>query len=333
MKRRLLVLSLIACTVGVNANAQQDRAMTHFMYEKMSVNPGATGINFLDGFCGTSIYRNQWDKVNGAPNSVVLNVEGNIDRYMTNTGVGIAFYHDAIAYTRQNTAVINFAHHFQLGGIGQLGVGVGIGITSLGMNPEWVPPTSNPDISLPEAFSQTKFDANFGLYFKANAGYYIGLSSTHIPGPTFDDATLTAPTGLNSARHYYLMGGHTIRDITQRGDDLEMNLFVRSDLVKTSFDLNARYFWQNKLYGGLTYRMSDAIGIMAGANVSELLSWPGTDLATRSVRPAQFTVGYSYDVSVHRLSSISTGSHEMFVKYCYFLPPIPISKSKHPRWL
>ena len=74
MKRKLLVLSLIACAISGNATAQQDRAMTHFMYEKMSVNPGATGINFIDGFCGTSIYRNQWDKVNGAPNSAVLNV-------------------------------------------------------------------------------------------------------------------------------------------------------------------------------------------------------------------------------------------------------------------
>ena len=329
MKRRLLVLSLIACTVGVNATAQQDRAMTHFMYEKMSVNPGATGINFLDGFCGTSIYRNQWDKVNGAPNSVVLNAEGNIDRYMANTGVGIAFYHDAIAYTRQNTAVINFAHHFQFGGVGQLGVGVGIGVTSLGMNPEWVPPTSNPDNSLPEAFSQTKFDANFGLYFKANAGYYIGLSATHIPGPRFNDSLVsaTSPTGLSSVRHFYLMGGHTIERIVNN-DDLEMNLFVRTDLIKTSFDLNARYIWNKMLYGGLTYRMSDAVGIMAGANVLSLMNG-----GQSPPRAPQLTVGYSYDISVHKLSSISTGSHEMFVKYCYFLPPVPISKSKHPRWL
>jgi type IX secretion system PorP/SprF family membrane protein len=327
MKKRLLVLSLIACAIGGNATAQQDRAMTHFMYEKMSVNPAATGINFLDGFCGTSIYRNQWDKVNGAPNSVVLNVEGNIDRYMSNTGVGIAFYHDAVGYTRQNTAVLNFAHHFQLGGIGQLGVGFGVGITSLGINGDkWVPPVTLNDPSLPQTFSKTKFDANFGFYFKANAGYYVGLSSTHIPGSTFQDDILT-PAGLSSARHYYLMGGHTISDIVNN-DDLEMNLFVRTDLIKTSFDLNVRYFWNNMLYGGLTYRMSDAVGIMAGANVLNLMN--GGDSRARD---PQLTVGYSYDISVHRLSTISTGSHEMFVKYCYFLPPVPISKSKHPRWL
>lgn len=326
MKRKLLVLSLIACSIGGKAVAQQDRAMTHFMYEKMSVNPASTGINFIDGFCGTSIYRNQWDKVNGAPNSVVLNVEGNIDRYnQIFQGVGIAFYHDAIAYTRQNTAVVNLAHHFPLG-IGMLGVGVGVGITSLGMDPEWLPPTSNPDNSLPVAFSKTKFDANFGVYLKANAGYYVGLSSTHIPGAKFDDGSALSPTGLTSARHYYLMGGHRINKIVNN-DDLEMNLFVRTDMTKTSFDLNARYFWRSKLYGGLTYRLSDAIGLMAGADITQWMN-PNKD-----ARDPSFIIGYSYDISVHKLSSISTGSHEMFVKFCYFLPPVPLTITKHVRWL
>jgi type IX secretion system PorP/SprF family membrane protein len=223
--------------------------------------------------------------------------------------------------------VLNFAHHFQLGGIGQLGVGVGVGISSLGINGDkWVPPVTLNDPSLPETFSQTKFDANFGLYFKANAGYYVGLSTTHIPGSDFEDGS-TVPTGLSSARHYYLMGGHTISQIVNN-DDLEMNLFVRTDLVKTSFDLNARYIWNKMLYGGLTYRMSDAVGIMVGANVFALMNGGSTPPPSQ-----QLTVGYSYDISVNKLSNISTGSHEMFVKYCYFLPPVPISKSKHPRWL
>jgi len=325
MKRKLLVLSLITCVIGGGAFAQQDRLITHFMFDKMSVNPGVTGMNMTDAFCATSIYRNQWDKVNGAPNSVVLNVDANINRYIRNSGLGISFYHDAIAYTRQNTAVLNYSYHFDLPGVGVLGAGLGIGITSLGMDPEWVPPNTLADGSLPVAFSETQLDANFGLYFKGTPGYYVGLSSTHLPAPSFDDAS-TAPVGLNTARHYYLMGGYTYSGILP-GDDLEGNLIVKTDVVKTSFDLNARYIWQKKLYGGLTYRLSDAVGIMAGANIFELIGGP------RGPRLPTASVGYSYDISVHKLSSISTGSHEMFVKFCYFLPPIPITKSKHPRWL
>lgn len=325
MKRNLLVLSLIACSLGGNAVAQQDRAMTHFMYEKMTVNPAMTGINFLDGFCGTSIYRNQWDKVNGAPNSVVLNVEGNIDRFTPVVqGVGISFYHDAIANTRQNTAVLNLSHHFPVR-IGLIGVGVGLGITNIGMVDDWVPPVTLNDPSLPQSFSSTKFDMNAGVYLKTNFGFYAGLSSTHIPAPSFVDSSVVNPTGLSSVGHYYLMTGHRFKDAVIVGDDIEVNLFVRTDLTKTSFDLNARYFWRDMLYGGLTYRMSDAIGIMAGANVSAFI--PGwSDNQT-------LTVGYSYDISVHKLASVSTGSHEMFVKFCYLLPPVPLTISRHVRWL
>ena len=66
--------------------------------------------------------------------------------------------------------------------------------------------------------------------------------------------------------------------------------------------------------------MSDAIGILAGVNLQKPLSIP-------------LTVGYSYDVSIHKLSSVSAGSHEMFVKFCYLLPPVPLTISRHVRWL
>jgi hypothetical protein len=86
--------------------------------------------------------------------------------------------------------------------------------------------------------------------------------------------------------------------------------------VKLSADINARYVWRNKAYGGLTYRTSDALAVMFGYK-------PSKDL----------TIGYSYDVSVNRLAGVSRGSHEIMLKYCYYLPPAPIQKSKHPRWL
>src|SRR5690554_7812737 len=88
----------------------------------------------------------------------------------------------------------------------------------------------------------------------------------------------------------------------------------KSDRTKTfpskdnGFTLNA--IWNDMFYGGLTFRTYDAVGIMAGLN------WNS------------FTFGYSYDITVNRISSISTGSHELLVKYCYPLPPIPITKAR-----
>jgi type IX secretion system PorP/SprF family membrane protein len=324
MKRKLLRLTIVATCLSTFSFAQQDKVITHFIFDKMSFNPGATGIN--DGICGTSVYRNQWDKVNGAPNSALLNVEANMSRWFPG-GLGISFYHDAIGFTRQNNVLLNYSYPLELTGIGILGIGVGVGIQNFGMSPTWQPPTTLNDPTLPTGYAATKLDANFGLYLKGDQGYYVGLSSTHLPASIYEaqDSQVPGSTAgdFDMARHYYLMGGYRYNDIHTDGD-VEANLLVRSDFIKTSMDINLRYLWKDMAYGGLTYRTSDAVAIMLGAQPLKFMQGPGAP---------DLTVGYSYDITINKLSSISRGSHEILLKYCYYLPPIPIQKSKHPRWL
>jgi hypothetical protein len=44
MKLRISLLGLSFAAVVGSSLAQQDKLLTHFMYDKMSVNPGETGI-------------------------------------------------------------------------------------------------------------------------------------------------------------------------------------------------------------------------------------------------------------------------------------------------
>lgn len=319
MKTRLLVLSL-AVMLGGAAFGQQDKLLTHFIFDKMSLNPGSTGLGMRDGFCGTTVYRNQWDKVNGAPNSAILNIEGNLSRYFPG-GFGLSFYHDAIGFTRQNTVHLNYSYPIDIPGAGQLGVGVGVGILNMGMNPDWVPPVTLTDPSLPTGFAATDLDFNFGLYFRGTSDYYVGISSTHLSATQLESNPFT----FNSARHYYLMGGKKFGAIDGNVGDLDVNVLLRTELIKYSADINVRYIWDDAAYGGLTYRTSDAVAVMIGAYPFKL---------AKSNSPMDnLLIGYSYDITINKLSSISNGSHEILLRYCYYLPPIPIEKSKHPRWL
>ncbi len=307
MKKRLLLLSTLALAITGNVVAQQDKLITHFIYDKMSINPGETGLD--EGICGTLIYRNQWDKVNGAPNSAVFNVEANMNRWFPG-GLGLSFYHDAIGFNRQNNLLLNYSYPLYVPGAGTLGIGVGLGMINFGQNPTWVPPTTQTDLSLPVGFSATNLDVNFGLYFKGTNDWYAGISSTHL-----NEALLRQNNyQYQTARHYYAMGGKTFKGIGQDGA-IDAQALIRTDLVKFSSDINVRYIWRNFLYGGLTYRTIDAVGIMLGGTYQN------------------FTLGYSYDITTNKLAGISRGSHEIVLKYCYILPPVPIAKSKHPRWL
>lgn len=310
-KKLILVVSLMSVIAG-DLVAQQDKLITHFMYDKMSINPGETGLD--KGICATTIYRNQWDKVNGAPNSAVFNVEANLSPYFRAGGIGISFFHDAIGYSRQNNVLLNYSYPLEIAGAGTLGIGLGVGIVNFGMSPTWVPPTTAIDPSLPVGFAATNLDMNFGLYFKGLSDYYIGLSSTHLNESLLKQTVGTVDQTYQTARHYYIMGGKKFLDIA--GGDIDAQILMRTDLVKFSADLNVRYIWRDIAYGGLTYRNVDAFALMLG--------W----------MPIQnFTVGYSYDINTHKLNSVSRGSHEIMLKYCYMLPAPPLTKSNHPRWL
>ncbi|MEX2485522.1 MAG: PorP/SprF family type IX secretion system membrane protein [Brumimicrobium sp.] len=304
MKKYLLIFSLL-CSGITMVHGQQDKLLTHFIFDKMSINPGATGVGMPAQVCGTMIYRNQWDKFNGAPNSALFNAEANLSQYFP-SAAGISFYHDAIGFSRQNNLTLNYSYHLAIDD-GTLGLGAAVGIVSYGMNPVWVTPNDPMDAQLPTATSQTTFDANFGAYYMHNSGWYAGISSTHLPAMELTDLN------FNTRRHYYAMGGYRLNEAFGMSSlDLEGNLLLRTDLVKFSSDINVRAIYEDMFYAGLTYRPSDAIGIMAGLN------WE------------QFTFGYSYDITANRISNISAGSHELMVRYCHPLPPLPITKSRTP---
>lgn len=304
-------MSTLFLGVAGGAFAQQDKLITHFIYDKMSVNPGATG--FDRDICATLMYRNQWDKVNGAPNSAVFNIEANMNRWFPG-GLGLAFYHDAIGFNRQNNLLLNYSYPLDIGNAGTLGIGIGVGMINFGQNPTWVPPTTQNDISLPVGFNATNLDLNFGLYFRGTGDWYAGISSTHLSESILKKKIGMIDQSYQTKRHYYLMGGKTFRNIGNGAIDVQA--LVRTEFTKFSADINARYIWKDLLYGGITYRTIDAVGLMVGW-------YPIKSLV----------VSYSYDITTNRLSSVSRGSHEIAVRYCYKLPPVPIATSRHPRWL
>lgn len=306
MMKKLLKLLVLLLLTNVTFG-QQDKLLTHFIYDKMTINPATTGSE--GGICGTLMYRNQWDKVNGAPNSAIFNVEADMKRWMP-VNLGLSFFRDEIGFSRQNNLLLNAAYPIRLGG-GSLSIGVGVGIVNFGMDPTWIPPTSAVDKSLPNSSSETKLDLNGGLFYRQAQGkYFAGISSTHLVEAKLIDV------GYQAKRHYNILGGYKFMDLFGEKRDLDIQAIVRTDLVKASFDLNVRYIHDKWFYGGLSYRLSDAVSIMAGI-----------------IPIKNLIIGYSYDITTNKLSNVSRGTHEVVVRYCYILPPPPITSHRNPRWL
>lgn len=317
-----LVSAFLLCSLG--ASAQQDIALTHFFFNRFSVNPGATGM--VDGLCGNLIYRNQWDKINGAPNSVVFNAEGHLTDFGLghDAGVGINFTHDAIGFNRQNNVMLNYSYHLEVLG-GHLGIGASVGMVNFGLDPVWIGPQTQTDQVFPAASKATTFDANFGVYFKAS-NWYAGISATHLPAMDLklqSQIANAANVPYTLAMHMYVMGGWQSAPNSIGNGYIDVQGFAQTDFKKFSPNINARYIYNNMLYGGLGFRNSDAISVLLGYKPLQFANQRGA---------GNLWVGYAYDIAIGRYSKLSNGTHEVAVKFCW-IPKIPITKSKHPRWL
>lgn len=335
MKKQLLLFALFVGTIG-SSYAQQDKVLTHFMFDRTTINPAATALK-KNSICGTFIYRNQWDKINGAPNSGSFNVEADLDQYVPHFFAGISFFQDMIGFNRQNFATLNLGYSFSQFLPFDLRAGIGIGIMNHSVQPDWLPPTTGIDNNLNyQGYSRTGFDANFGLYARHTLtegrrigdSWNFGVSMTHLPAPDLQDPAsglvVGSPIiGFQTARHMYFMGGYKFDNIVADRDDIDIQFMTQSDLTEWSTQVSVRYMYNDMFYGGLNFRSEEMIGIMAGVNLFE---------ATGGTLPP-LIVGYSYDFSISRLASISQGSHEIMVKYCHPLPGIPMTISRHPRWL
>ena len=321
------VLSLVLCCLSMGfAYGQQDKQFTHYMFDRMSYNPATTGFK---GYCGTLIYRNQWDRVQDAPNTTLFNAQGNLQNLVLgpgSLGVGLSFANDAIGFQRNNNLTLSAAYHLPTD-FGVLSAGLGIGIINVGFSPSWIPPQTAANLdpaiaSINTKIAATGFDQNFGLYWYGNEGYYIGISATHLAPANLDKVSFSV------ARHYYVMGGYTYDLGEQIGTrnklELKPSVLLKADGSTMVFDVNLMAdYWLNTdsyFWAGASYRFSDAIALMAGYGFSP----------SKNTNKDMFKIGYSFDIMTNPLNEYGKGTHELMANYCMFAPPPIVPRHGNP---
>jgi type IX secretion system PorP/SprF family membrane protein len=106
------------------------------------------------------------------------------------------------------------------------------------------------------------------------------------------------------------MGGYNL-DL-ENGIVLQPAVMVKTDLVTTQLDINAAATYNNEIWGGVTYRVYDALAIMAGYQI------------TKDLRAT-----YSYDLTTSSLANSSSGSHEIMMSYCFTIEIPPKEKGSY----
>ena len=205
-------------------------------------------------------------------------------------GVGLNFLNDKSGLFSQQNAQIQFSYKKKIN-TALFSVGLNVGFASVGFLGSKV---NLKDINLGDYYKYSEdnvipktdvvgmsLDLGLGLLYSSPL-YYVGLSYLHLNKP-----------------HLYLTGGYNYI-LTDPKYVLKPSALLKSDLRTFQLDLSTRIEYDNRYWGGLSYRYQDALIFMAGLNISGGLS-----------------IGYSYDFPVSQLLKVSSGSHELLLNYAF----------------
>ncbi len=297
------VASLAMLFLGTVVNAQQDPQFSMNMYNRLYTNPGSAGSN--NGICANALHRQQWVGFDGRPITTVVNVDATVKAI--HGGVGLSILSDKLGAQYSGGVKVSYAYRLGLGP-GTLGIGIEGGILFNTLDGSQLDPIQDSDPNIVNAKSNgIAPDLGFGLYYHTDK-LYAGIAANHLIGPTLEYKEENTVSEVTVARHYYAMAGYTW-DMSQT---LSLNpaVFLKTDAASVQFDINLRLHWKNMVWAGASYRIDDAVAVMAGINIKE------------------FRVGYSYDITTSGLNNYSSGSHEIMLGYCYKLKS-PVSNERY----
>jgi len=282
--------------VLVAANAQQDPQFSQILFNPMSINPGYAGSTNMIGV--GAINKMQWTGFGeGAPASTTVSVNAPISPFGFNSGVGLSLLNDQYGYNNDLGISFAYAARFKFKVIdGTLGIGINGGVINTSLNPEWRAANVAGDPLIPQKKeSNVNLDLGFGLYY--NTDYmFFGVSATHLNESKMYKSTEYA----HYVRQYYITGGYVVNLSTAW--QFEPSVLITTDISSSRYSLNTIVKYNKKFWGGVSYRVGEAITGMVGFELFNGIK-----------------VGYAYDYSMSSLSKYNDGSHEFMLGYSFQL--------------
>lgn len=310
MKQFIYILFL-SISVG-SVYAQQKPQYTQYLFNNYLLNPAFAGIdNYTDIKVG---HRSQWTGLQGAPTTNYVSINTPIGKTILqqadtsklrgslfghNTvlgkphhGVGLLFLNDKAGLINQNNLYASYAYHLKLSNQLNLSTGITAGLDFTSLNTSLVTLENPNDVAVQNGYNGIwRPDVTAGILLY-NSHFYAGVSVQQLLNQTFFD-TNDLSVKSKTIPHLLLNFGYTLA----WGDDF---IFVPSLLFKivkpvpTSFDVNMKLLFKNKLWLGTSYRRNDSFGILAGLSIHQ-----------------RFNIGYAYDISTSPLNVVTNGSHEV----------------------
>lgn len=275
---------------SLKANAQQLTIFSQYMIDNYNINPAAAGT--YDYMPISLQVRQQWVGFNEAPRTQQISGHMSIKEHH---GAGLKIYNDKLGPLSRISVQGSYAYHIEIDRDYHLSLGMSFMMNQHKLNGSSFNMVSQTDQTLNQAsYTSTNFDADFGAYFYSDE-FYIGVSAPQLfqNKYKFSDSLSTL---TKQARHYYLSGGYKI-EANSDWDVEPAFLMKATQNAPVQFDLTTRVHYKDMFWGGATWRIKDAVSIMAG------MVYEG------------FAFGYSFDFTTTDIRNYSNGTHEIYLGY------------------
>jgi len=298
MKKILLSLLFITSIITLSF-CQQEAQTSMYLYNGLYLNPAYSGSR--DALNATVMYRDQWVKMPGAPQTSSVGINSPLNN--EKLALGLLYSYDQIGVTKTNSMNADFAYRIKVGKKKDVTISFGIsaGFQNYSANLSGVATTDANDPSF-EGNNQNRWLPNVGAgVYVYNNKFFAGVSAPYILANRLNGPSALFATSTGIARQYQnllITGGY----VFELGKKVH---FVPSVLLKyipkyapVTLDFDATFVFIDRIWLGASYRLNDSYNFQLAVNLTK-----------------QIKIGYCYDLTVSPLSKYTTGTHEVMVSF------------------
>ena len=292
-KKLILLLTTLYFTSTWQDLQAQDPQFTQFYANPLYLNPAFAGTARCPRICMN--YRNQWPNLSGTYVTYSASYDQHIDAI--SGGLGLIVTQDDQAHGTLKTTNVNLIYSYLLPVTREFSIKFGLQAGFFQKSLDKSKLNFGDMIDARRGFvwntnevipSTNKSNLDFG-------GGILGYSKRYFIGAAFHHITQPDEGLQGSSKLPLKITGHAgaVIPLEKGGDSyISPNVLFMQQQNFTQLNLGL-YFVRGSFVGGLWYRNSDAFIVLIGLQTDH------------------FKVGYSYDVTVSKLSSNTAGSHEI----------------------
>ncbi|MCC7302844.1 MAG: PorP/SprF family type IX secretion system membrane protein [Bacteroidia bacterium] len=273
--------------------AQQMPYFTQVRTNAVFFNPAVLGTKRLIDLRFN--YRNQWVGFDGQPKTQGFNLNSRL--YKGKMGAGIQYWTDITGPTERDLFSVGYAYHFRYPDI-EMSLGVSANFYKYFINGAAITIRNSQDKTIDRSIlaDDRFFDMNAG-FLLYNDRFHVGLCAQNLiqQSAEFYDGVPDSVKGaiIKMVPHPFFTVGY---NWAGHPDFVWENTFNAGYITGATItmDYSLRIFIRNKMIGGASYRLKDAVALHAGFILLD-----------------QCQIVYSYDIGMSALRKAHQNTHEI----------------------